>query len=507
MTLAVALVAVLVIAGAIASVRAGAGRPRGLAPGFDLVKTVSLAAARRKALHTRPGLTIKHRPTWLGGTPARQVGIELCRSGWRWLYASLEDVVLIFAEPRSWKTGLLSAHVVDLPGGGLGTSTRTDLYLNTVEHRKDQGPVRVFNPEGLGATIGVPNDARWDMVRGCDAPAEATMRAGYLLSGSASGDKVSDRGYWESNAGRALRYLLCAAALSGGSMHEVYEWGQTLSQRAPVSILKTNPGAPPGWGEALESLQAQDPKPKGSVSATLTLALQFMDIPELAYAATPGPGDVGLDVPAFILGGGFLYVIGTQREYAPLTPLFSALVGHVVETCKKLAGSRGRLDPPFGLILDEVYNTARLPLARISSELGGIGVPIVCAFQGLDQAEEMLGAAGAGTLWTNSAVRMGAGGSVPSLEKLSTLLGHKAQRNRRGEIERSPVLTASEIDQLDPGKAVVYTRGKPTIGTVRPIWERRTPRAKAPHPPTGPLAPVYSLDEQRRAGPTTEVGS
>src|SRR3954447_16351064 len=124
------------------------GYDTGLATAYEVERALSRDAVRRSARVTRPGLPRPHR------APAAAVGIRLGRRqalGRRPLYATLEDVVLAVAPPRSGKTAWLGGAVIDAPGAVVATSTKTDLYEYTGLLRALRGPVHVFNPEGLGA--------------------------------------------------------------------------------------------------------------------------------------------------------------------------------------------------------------------------------------------------------------------------------------------------------------------------------------------------------------------
>src|SRR3954452_939348 len=133
----------------------------GMASQWEISRAMSARAIRRSAVITRPGLPHPHR------APMREVGIGLARQGLRQLYASLEEVVLIVAPPRSGKTAWIGNVVIDAPGACVATSTRTDLYGHTVRLRSGKGPVAVFNPEDLG---GVGSTLRWSPLTGCREP-------------------------------------------------------------------------------------------------------------------------------------------------------------------------------------------------------------------------------------------------------------------------------------------------------------------------------------------------
>src|SRR3954467_6037995 len=130
----------------------------GLASAAEISRAMSVRAIRRSAVVTRPGLPDPRR------APMGEVGISLGRQTLRRLYASLEEVVLAVAPPRSGKTAWMGNVVIDAPGACVATSTRTDLYEHTARLRAGEGPVEIFNPEGLGA---VGSTLRWSPLTGC----------------------------------------------------------------------------------------------------------------------------------------------------------------------------------------------------------------------------------------------------------------------------------------------------------------------------------------------------
>src|SRR5207245_806989 len=102
------------------------------------------------------------------------------------------------------------------------TSTRTDLIELTAGLRAQRGPVRVFNPAGVG---GLPSTVTFDPLAGCERPATATSRATDLLAGvSSPGVQGGDREFWAAQARRVLAALMHAAALGSGSMRDVLAW-------------------------------------------------------------------------------------------------------------------------------------------------------------------------------------------------------------------------------------------------------------------------------------------
>lgn len=492
MTAAVLAVLALIAAGAVwtAHIRSG-GTPRGFAPGMTIVETMSATAVRRRALQTRPDT----RTTWR--TVPRDVGIEIGRSAWRGLHASLEDVVLYISGPRTGKTGSLARAVQDAPGAVLATSSRPDLYLLTRVSRA-QRPIWVFNPDDVG---GVASTLRWSPVQDCRHPRHAALVAALLVSSGESGE-MRDGKFWESNGVRALRCLLAAADLAGEDMHTVARWC-SLTDDEPVRILRRDKAAPQGWATELRTLLEDTPEnTRGSIATTLATCVAFMADPVLAHAATPEPHE-HFDVDDWLRRGGTVYVIGSHRDHAPVGPLFAALIGCLYERAKDLAARRrgGRLDPPLTMVLDEVKNTLRVPLPEWTADAGGRGIPIVIAAQDRHQLRDAFGDNGAATIWGNASTKVILGGqSDPDLLRdVSELCGTRSKEI--GSKDRRRVMEPDAIKNLRPQRAVVLTRWCPVvIARIPMVWERKHPPVAAPLVDEQlQLAPVVRLDDHRRS--------
>jgi type IV secretion system protein VirD4 len=501
------LVAGALVYGGVHYLAAGGGPRRGFAPGFEVQAKLSEEAVRRKLGTTRPATVVTK------ATRAAECGIQLGRAVWRWLYASFEEVVLVFAMPRMGKTALLANHIVDAPGACVATSTKADIYANTIAGRRDR-PVYVFNPEKLGD---IDSTFKWSPIYGCDNPHEALLRAGYLISGASESKGSSERAFWNGNAHRALRCHLMAAALGGYTMHDVAAWTQNLASQVPVDLLRHHVRAPNGWANELQKIGNLPDRTRESISVTLSSAMSFMADPVLADAATPGEGQTTFDVHRFLRSHATLYLLGKQREYGSVGPLFAALAGYIFETAQNLATKQkgGRLDPPLLGVLDEAALICRLPLERLTADCGGRGIPLVISVQGPDQLYDVWGEDAGRIIWNNSGIKLAFGGlSVGKhIDELVKLCGERMERKRShsfGErksmtvhVERVPVMRAEDIRELPDFKVLVLFRNLgPVIAKVRPVWERKdigvTHDPPQRHHVTTPLARIYRLADYAR---------
>lgn len=492
------------------------GVRRGFASAMDIIENLSPAHARRKALRTRPVTRV------LWWTPLHEVGILIGHTITRVrrvLVATLEDVILFVAGPRTGKTGALGRIARRAPGALLVTGTRPDLFLATIRCRWLR-PVWVFNPRDVGGIPAVEHRRggvrrlRWSPTRSADSVERAWLIAAATVEAGESGNR-KDGEHWAQLTTRALRLLLAAAHVGEKDMTSVYEWASKLAVPGaldrPAAMLGTDPGRAlfPGWAEDLRALAKTEPKPLDSIGQTLVKCIAYMADPQLAHAATPGR-DEHFTPEEFLASGGTLYVIGAHEQHSPIGPLFSTFITYLYEHARRTAAaSRGeRLDPPLTMVLDEAYATFRVPLPRWTSDAGGFGIPIVIAIQGYAQLVEAFGAEGAKIIWQNATTKITFGGQMDpdTVRDLSTLGGERAAEV--GSTARVPVVTPGEIRTLSEFEAIVLHRGiRPIRARVPMSWDDTNPPVAepllTPERPSREVAvrpPLTVVPDDRRSG-------
>src|SRR6185437_9052727 len=166
--------------------------------------------------------------------------------------------------------------------------------------------------------------------------------------------------------------FLFAAAIGRRAMRDVARWVANPRDQSALDILERSPLTPPGWVFELRQLLTAPEKTRESVFLTLALTLQFMADPALAHAVEQEPGVEQFSVERFIGQRATLYLLGSERAYGSVAPLFSALTGHLFETAKLIASlhPHGRLDPPLVMALDEAALICPVPLERWTSDGG-----------------------------------------------------------------------------------------------------------------------------------------
>ena len=122
-----------------------ADRKQGVATSFDILRRSSAILMWKRGPVVRPSLRTAGRWQRLVAGPA-EVAVRMARVGLLTVWASLEDVTIVFGGPRTGKTAWLSARIIDFPGMLVVTSTRPDIFEATSRHRSRYRPVLRVQP-------------------------------------------------------------------------------------------------------------------------------------------------------------------------------------------------------------------------------------------------------------------------------------------------------------------------------------------------------------------------
>ncbi|NKQ53550.1 type IV secretory system conjugative DNA transfer family protein [Amycolatopsis sp. K13G38] len=461
-------------------------RNEGVASMWAIWRTSSATAARKRAAVLRPSL--REMPRWRRGSVSlREFATPIARVGLQRIWSPIEDVTLRIGGPRSGKTGELACRIADAPGAVIATSTRTDLIDLTRDVRSQRGPLYVFNPSGLA---GLESSITFDPLAGCEQPPTATSRASDLLAGvSAPGRDGGDREYWTGQARRVLAALLHAAALGERAMRDVMAWVADPDQGATevTRLLRRSPE--PAYVEDAAQFLTTNDRTRSSICATIMPALGWLTDSTAAAAATGGT----FDVEKLLAERGTVYMLGAEETQ--VTPLVTALTGHIAREARRLAAHQpgGRLDPPLTLALDEAALICPIPLDNWTADMGGRNVTIHIAAQSRAQLRQRWGDTGAAAILNNAATLLIFGGTrdPEDLNAYSTLTGERDEKvetfDAHGDttthtMRRVPVLSPGQIAQLPFGHVVIIRRGMaPAVGKVQMAWNRRDIKAAKRH--------------------------
>jgi type IV secretion system protein VirD4 len=484
-------------------------------PGYANMLELAVRWSRLRAVgngrRARPAL-----PWWVRMIlPVTVYGVRLGRAHFgRRVIASMEDQTLVLAAPRTGKSGWLADRIIDHPGAAVTTTTRTDLFENTVPLRGQFGTVHVFNPEGIG---GLPSTFRWNPLQGCEQPSVALLRATSFTAATASKD-LHDMVFWIGKATSVLASFLHAAALDGRTMLDVYQWAHGTDDAAPEQILTAHPGAADGWLGPIREIRKPG-RTADSIRMTVTRALAWLADPAVAAATSPG-ADEGFEVADFVSGRNTLYMIGSGREDAPIAPLFRAFAEYVHFQAAYVGSFQphGRLDPPMLMALDEVTQICPVPLPQWMADSAGKGILIVAVCHGLAQLEARWENSGARAIWDTAGIKVILGGVTDpdTLDRLSRLCGeislrthsytrdHEGKRARTVTYEPVRVLPPELLRTLPEQRAlIVRTNLSPVVVRLRMAWRRhdyRRARRRGFVPAASQLA-VAAVAETQVSGP------
>jgi len=507
LTLAAALAALVLLPAAVLLLRGYLNAPAADDPRRSLARGVHLAPMLRRhaavrAQHLRPSLA--------GRKPSRladgEVGVLLGRLGSTshaaQVFCSWEDVAVAFMAPRSGKTTALAVPVtLAAPGPVVLTSNKTEGWKETAALRFAQTGERVwtFDPQRIAHT---PQSWWWNPLRDLRSVAEANRLAGHFVA-TVQDDR---RDIWGPAARELLATLLLAAAVSGGTLLDVYAWLADEATPIPGGLLREH-----GYdllARTLRGTQDSPPETRGSVYFTARAATACLRDGQItAWVTPPTPLDAdrsvdrgAADAPdgvgrplvefrpeAFPGSRQTLYLL-SKDEGGSAGPLVAALTDRVLRCGVTAAEHRGgRLDPPMVLVLDEAANICRIAdLPALYSHLGSRGIVPLTILQSYSQAVGVWGETGTKALWGAATVKLiGPGMDDPAFaEDLSRLVGDhdvltvsRSSGGGRGGASRTQatrqqrILPASAVRELGKGQALLLATGtKPALLSLQPWY-------------------------------------
>ncbi|MEV6527123.1 TraM recognition domain-containing protein [Longispora sp. NPDC051575] len=479
--------AAMTVLGVFAGRRAASARQaRGMASKKQLGKTMTASAVLGKAGRLRPGLECK-------AVKLTDVAVELGRaigSGAARLYATLETSVLLLAPPRQGKTSqVIIPWLRSFPGPALVTSVRHDVFTATATLR----PGTPLVMDLTGDLKSWPHRVSWSPVVGCADFDIARRRADVMVQVGKNGPgDASNSSFFGLTATNLLACWLHTAALTGRSMGEVVTWSLADSNDEPVKLLRDATGAEPGVLELLDSFYRQPGPTRSNLWTTVQTATASL-LGKVARQVFCGPTEASMDLGAFLASGqGTIYLLVDENQVEALAPLVTAFVREMLLTATRMAvqNPAGRLDPPLGLILDEVTQVVPLPdLPKIMASAAGFGIFIAAVAQNLAAIDERWGEVGRRILWGNSGIKIALGGLAgEDLEEFSQLAGNYRetllvpQRNRDGISTQATVIDRKTmspeairtLDEADREGLVIHA-------TTPAVKVRMTRHYEGPH--------------------------
>lgn len=382
------------------------------------------------------------------------------------VFLSMEDAILLIGPPRSGKGyGILTRQIIETPGPVVTTSTRGDNMEATILARAERGPVFVFDPENV---TGRKSTLKWSPISGCENPKIAQRRAQMLVT--ATGLMEGENQEFGTKAVEVVQALLHAAAVGKASLSELYLWSKNPERaREAVYILAQDSNV--GWEDSLRATIDLPVEQRSSAWFGVSMALTPVDVPTTRALFDPTEDDPIFNIDEFLNNNGTLYLISpmrTKEQTASVGVLLIMLLDAIAEAAhrKAMMSDSGRLDPPLGLILDEVANVFPWPqLPQWCAAGSGEGIQVTTVVQARSQLREGWGSEGAQTIWESSGIKtiLGGGGSDSDLKEAIGLLDEQTWRTTNSSWSTDRDESWSENLQMKEGMTVAELRRLPEL--------------------------------------------
>jgi type IV secretion system protein VirD4 len=404
----------------------------------------------------------------------------------RLLAAPRDTHLALVAPTRSGKTSRgIIPWLLEHDGPAVVLSTKPDVLQATLARRRALGRVWLFDPFG-------EESSAWTPIEGCENWDRALMVAEWLGDAANEG-QISEAGhFWRGEAATLLAPLLYAAGLIGADMPQVLDWLHDRTVEAVLDILRSDHTAGAAAAAQFEGKQAEDDRNRAITYMSATALLKAYRFPRLqAYTQRDD-----LTADAFLNGKpNTVYVVAPEHQQELLRPIIVALVSQLYVAAVEKAntgntpGGKYRWDPPLRFLLDEAANIAPLrPLPNYLAQSLGLGIPFVTVWQDLSQLRERYGPDAAGSVLSNSSVKLFLGpiSDASTLRYLEQLLGDVAlphhnitQSGDWGEhrstteiTQYRPVATAPELRQIQHDHGLLLCeRIPPALVALRPWYE------------------------------------
>ncbi len=369
--------------------------------------------------------------------------------------------------------------VLDHVGPAVVCSVKADVLYLTLAERRQHGPVWIFDPT---AATGM-DTCTWPVLDKITTYADALATASWISDSS----KVDKRGvenaeFWDTLGLKLVAPLLFLAAHSEATMTTVTRWVEYQAEQEVTAGLRRLEDIP-GVQDALAAWTAVCAKPaktKGSVFGTAEVILYSFSHPDVRDALTPSPHRARFDVDELIDDNGTLYVVAPAADQDLFTPVFEALLNHVIRAVEKRSAATGLpIDPSLLLMIDEAGNVAPLRrLDRIASSGANQGVTLSTVWQDEGQISDIYGTDKARTIRANHTARLYLPGIADpdTLKSLSDQIGKHQVRRRSNSTDADgrrshsvgtqdePAAPPDWLRRLPPGSAIALT------GTAKPMW-------------------------------------
>jgi type IV secretion system protein VirD4 len=353
----------------------------------------------------------------------------------------------------SGKTGGLAIpEALMWDGPAIIASTKPDVLERTLVRRRNLGPVAVWSPTASGP-IADMEPTSYNLLRGCEEPMTAQMRAEEFLDATNAGGGLPEAGFWRDQAAELLASLFHAAAISCGTLADVRRWLATGLDE-PTATVAGGPEAT--WQHDLLALTKLPDRTRDGIVVTARTALKPIRVSTVRDRCCTG----AFDIDAFLLGRGTLYLAGSLEHQFEARALTVLLVDAILARALELHQA-GRLSRRLLVQLDELPAICPLPKLRTWLSQGAQqGLTFSLFLQNWALMEEVYGETGAAAIFEGCAVKQLFGGSmdIDLLNLVSTIVGtHEVERQAEASNgtttttkHREPILSPDKIARLRP---------------------------------------------------------
>jgi type IV secretion system protein VirD4 len=401
-------------------------------------------------------------------------------------------------------TGFAIPAILEWDGPVIATSIRADLLEATINSRRNNGKVWVYDPTG---STGQPS-AGWSPLHACSDWQQAMRMAAWLVSTGRAGERggLQDSDFWYAVAQKLLAPLLYAAARSGATMRDVVRWVDLQDEEEPIRILSQA-----GEADALQAFAAtinREERSHSSAYTTTETVLAAFNDPGVQATTTRQPAMT----PDQLLDGGnhTLYVCAPLDDQERLRPLFTALIEETVHTVYRRANHPDtRLSKSLLLVIDEAANIAPLPdLAQLASTARGVGIQLVTIWQDFAQIQVRYGTF-AQTVINNHRAKVVLSGiaDTPTLDYLSRLIGDQAVTEVTETRDNDGAIRSSTQSIRHRALAPPAALRQNATGAGVLVYGNLSPARITLRPPTStpPLIARAGPSKQRKQGSTPSV--
>ncbi|QKW32441.1 type IV secretory system conjugative DNA transfer family protein (plasmid) [Nocardiopsis flavescens] len=425
----------------------------------------------------------------LKDTPAKQIdpadtGVVLGHlEGTRqMLRASLEDVTLVIAGPRSGKTSrIVIPQALEATGFCLITSVRADAYLITQRARERAGTTTLIDPQNVTHR---PQSSYWDLVDWAGRSLDNARKAAENLSEAVEDpDKKGGDAYFTASGQATLANLLLAAGKGDRTLEDVLAWSTDPMDPTPAQLLADS-GLHALAGALKETMELPDETRRG-IYGHVQQALMPLYDPDIARWVTPQEG-IHPFIPEHHVGARDTLYLLSKEGGGGAAGIIACLTDACIDACVALAEASPaeRMPTPARLILDEAANVCRIKrLPKLYSHFGGRGILVTTILQSYEQGVTTWGKSGMGSLWGAATIKLlGAGlDDYSFLDQISHLVGLRAiaeeslsisrqgtstTRSRR----RERIIDAAELRELERSTALMLaTSTRPALIRM-PAW-------------------------------------